>query len=174
MSKSVSHYVWGTNGVSDCEMNVKSTWIPTWHQMDHVSWSLGGRPNTKPEDHGTQNAQNCWFILFYHVWGPSWIEIHWHSIWLRAWSHMTSHYTWGSVATLYDFGGVLGRPLDTFFWALNISRSRLLARVWSGPKCMVCGFPKSSTSIYVAKIETRLPYNFHQNWRLWCYLIIAW
>jgi hypothetical protein len=21
--------------------DVKSTWIPTWHQMDHVSWSLG-------------------------------------------------------------------------------------------------------------------------------------
>jgi hypothetical protein len=23
------------------KMDVKSTWIPTWHQMDHVSWSLG-------------------------------------------------------------------------------------------------------------------------------------
>jgi hypothetical protein len=22
-------------------MDVKSTWIPTWHLMDHVSWSLG-------------------------------------------------------------------------------------------------------------------------------------
>ena len=22
-------------------MDVKSTWIPTWHRMDHVSWSLG-------------------------------------------------------------------------------------------------------------------------------------
>ena len=42
-------------------MDVKSTWIPTWHQMDIVSWSLGGRPNTKPGDHGTQNAQNRWF-----------------------------------------------------------------------------------------------------------------
>jgi hypothetical protein len=36
-------------------MDVKSIWIPTWRQMDHVSWSLGlfqkpllrGRPNTK-------------------------------------------------------------------------------------------------------------------------------
>ena len=26
---------------SECKMDVKSTWIPTWHQMDHVSWSLG-------------------------------------------------------------------------------------------------------------------------------------
>jgi hypothetical protein len=22
-------------------MDVKSTWISTWHRMDHVSWSLG-------------------------------------------------------------------------------------------------------------------------------------
>jgi hypothetical protein len=36
-----SHYAWGTNGVCECKMDVKSTWIPTWHQMDHVSWSLG-------------------------------------------------------------------------------------------------------------------------------------
>ena len=54
-------------------------------------------------------------------------------IWFRAQSHMTSHYTWGSVTTLHDFGGVLGRPLDTFFWALTISWSWLLACVWSGP-----------------------------------------
>ena len=45
------------------------------------------------------------------------------------------HYTWGSVTTLHDFEGALGRPLDTFFWALTISWSRLLARVWSGPHC---------------------------------------
>jgi hypothetical protein len=29
---------------------------------------LGGRPNTKPsEDHGTLNARNRWFVLFYHA-----------------------------------------------------------------------------------------------------------
>jgi hypothetical protein len=22
-------------------MDVNSSWIPTWHRMDHVSWSLG-------------------------------------------------------------------------------------------------------------------------------------
>ena len=38
---------------------------------------------------------------------------------------MTSHYTWRSVTTLHDVGGVLGRPSDTFFWALTISWSRL-------------------------------------------------
>ena len=76
---------------------------------------LGGRPNTKPGDHGTLNAHNRWFILFYYVWGYAWIEIHWNSIWLRTQSHMTSHYTWGSMTTPHDFGGVLGWPLDTFF-----------------------------------------------------------
>jgi hypothetical protein len=47
---------------------------------------------------------------------------------------MTSHYTRGSVTTLHDLGGVLGRPLDTLFWALKISWSQLSARVWSGPE----------------------------------------
>ena len=49
---------------------------------------LGGRPNTKPRDHGISNAHNCWFILFCQVWGSAWIDIHWNSIWSRAWSHM--------------------------------------------------------------------------------------
>ena len=40
-SKFASHYAWGTNGVCECKMDVKSTWIPTWHPMDRVSWSLG-------------------------------------------------------------------------------------------------------------------------------------
>ena len=76
---------------------------------------LGGRLNTKPGDHGTPYAHNRWFILFYHVWRPTWIEIHRNNIRLRAWSHMASNYTWGgSVTTLHDFGGVLGRPLNTF------------------------------------------------------------
>jgi hypothetical protein len=67
------------------------------------------------------------------VWRPARMEIHWNSIWLRTRSHMTSHYTWRSVTTLHDVGGVLGRPLHAFFWALTISWPRLLAHVWSGP-----------------------------------------
>ena len=85
----------------------------------------GGRPNTKLRDHGTPNIHNHFFLLFYHVWGPAWKEVHWNSIWLRARSHMTSHYTWGPVPTLHDLGGVLGQPLDTFFWALNCSPKQL-------------------------------------------------
>ena len=65
---------------------------------------LGGRPNTKPGEHVIPNAHNRWFILYYHVWGLAWIEIHWNNIWLRTRSHMTSHYTWGTVTTLHDLG----------------------------------------------------------------------
>ena len=36
-----SHYAQVTNRVIiECKMDVKSTWIPTWHQMDHFSWSF--------------------------------------------------------------------------------------------------------------------------------------
>ena len=98
---------------------------------------LGGGLNTKPRDHGTPYAHNRRFILLNHVWGPARIKNHWNSIWLRVWVHMTSHYTWGSVTTLHDFEGVLARPLDTFFWALTISWSRLPPRVWSGPNALI-------------------------------------
>jgi hypothetical protein len=137
-----SHYARGTNRVCECKMDVKSTSIPAWHWNGScfmVTWivfqkpSLEGRPNTKPGDHGIPNAHNCWFILLYHVWGPTWIKIHRNSIWLRALSHMTSLYTWESVTTVHGFGGALWRPLNTFFWALTFSWSRLSARVWKWP-----------------------------------------
>ena len=64
---------------------------------------------------------------------PAWIEPHWISIRLGAWSHTTPHYTRVSVTTLHSFEGTLGQPLDTFFWALTTSRSQILACVWSDP-----------------------------------------
>ena len=104
-SKFTSHYAWGTNRVCECKMDVNSTWIPTWHQMDHVPWSfgifskppLGGRPSTKPGHHDTPNAHNRWFILLYHVWGPTRIENYWSSIWLKVchiWLHTTPEGPW--------------------------------------------------------------------------------
>ena len=117
-SNFTSHYAWGTNGIT---------------KVYFQKPPLGDRPNTKLGDHGILNVHNRWFLLFYNVWAYAWIKIHWNIIWLRVWSHVTSHYTWGYVTTLHDFGGVLGWPLDTFFWALTISWSWLLARVWSGP-----------------------------------------
>jgi hypothetical protein len=98
--------------------STRSWFMVTWTIFENYLLEVGLTHN--PGDHDTPNAHNCWFILFYRVWGPTWIEIHWNGIWLRAQSHMTSQYTWGSVTTLHDFGSVLGWPLDTFFWALSI------------------------------------------------------
>ena len=67
---------------------------------------LGGRLNSKPEDHGTPNVHNRWFIIFNHVWRPAWIENPWNNIWLKAQSHMT---------LLLEYEGVLGLSLDTSF-----------------------------------------------------------
>jgi len=69
--------------------------------------SLGGRPNTKPGDHDTPNAHNRWFILLYLMW----LEINWNNIWLRAQSHMISHYIWGFVTTVHDLGTAFGHFL---------------------------------------------------------------
>ena len=142
-SKFVAHYTWGTNRVRECKMDVNymdsymasngSCFVVTW-TLFFKTPPLEGRLDTKLGDHGTLNARNYWFIWFYHVWGPAWIEINWNHIWLRVRSHMTSHYTRGFVTTLHDFGGALRWPLDTFFWAPTTSWSRLLACAWSGPK----------------------------------------
>ena len=69
-------------------------WIMFHGHLDYFQKPpLVGRRDTKLGDPGTPNAHNRWFILFYHVWRPTWIEIHWNSIWLRVRSHMTSHTT---------------------------------------------------------------------------------
>jgi hypothetical protein len=62
--------------------------------------SLGGRVNTKLGDHGTPNTHTRWFILSYHVYGPTWIDICWNSIrWER--SHMWLHITLEGLWTHY-------------------------------------------------------------------------
>jgi hypothetical protein len=94
-TSSIHTLIEGPRECYECKMDVRSTWIPTWHLVDYVSWPLGlfqnpplgGRPNTKLEDHGNLNTQNRWFVPLYHMWGPTWIKLHWNSIWLRAWSH---------------------------------------------------------------------------------------
>ena len=131
----------GTNGVCECKMmDVKSAWIPTWHPMDHVSLSLGLFSIDHLLEVGlTRNHETTalWTLttvgLFYFImcddphelkfigiafgWGPGHI-----------WLHTSLESPW-----LHNFGGVLGQPLDTFFWALSILWSQLLARVWSDP-----------------------------------------
>ena len=110
-------------------------WIMFHGHLDYFKKPpLGGRSNTKLGYHGTPNIHNRWFILIYHVQGPAWVEIHWNNNWLRAQSHLTSHYTWGSVTTLHDFVGVLGWPLDTLFWALTIFMVTALGSCMMWPK----------------------------------------
>ena len=78
--------------------------------------TLGGRSNTNPGDHALWTFTTVALFYFIMCEDPhKWKFYLSNSIWLRARSHMTSHYTWGSVTTLHNFGGVLGRPLDTFF-----------------------------------------------------------
>jgi hypothetical protein len=133
----------GQRSMWNARLDVKSAWIPTWHRLDHVfmvTWNVVKNHFLEVGLWQNWETMALWMfpivgliILFYHVWGPAWIEIHWNSVWLRAWSHVASHYNWGYVTTLHDFGGVLGRPLDTFFWAFIISWLRLLVCVWGGP-----------------------------------------
>ena len=129
-SKFTSHYVWGTVGVCEwqdgCKIHMHSNmasngscFMLIWIVFKNRQLEVGMVQNW--ETIFTLHAYNRWVNLFYRLWGPTWIDIHRNSIWLRARSHMTSHYTWGFVTTLHDFGGVLGRPLDTSFWALTIS-----------------------------------------------------
>ena len=97
------------------------------------------------------------------------------SIWLRAWSHMTPHYTWESMTTRHDFGGVLGRPLDTFLWALTISWSWLLACVWSGPKCGVNNRQKFKYCSSDHEGRIGVFYNITDiHTHMWSWIPIAW
>ena len=138
-----SHFAWGTtNGVcirvqDGCKDYMDSflhgiEWIMSHGYLDWfletTSWRWTSTQNQETMAFRTLTAVGEFlsFFLFYHVWGHAWIEFHGNSIWWRIQSHMTSHYTWGSVTALNDFECVLGRPLDTFFWAPTIPWSRHL------------------------------------------------
>ena len=54
-------------------------------------------------------------LLYFIMCDLTWLEIHWNIIWWREWSHMASHYTWGPMTTLHDFGNVSGCHVDISF-----------------------------------------------------------
>jgi hypothetical protein len=90
-------------------------WIVFYGHLDYFQKPpLGGRPNTNGETMTLRMLTTIGLFYFIMCEGPTWIEVHCNSIWLRARSYMRSHYTWESVTTLHDFGGEVGRPLDTF------------------------------------------------------------
>jgi hypothetical protein len=94
---------------------------------------LKDRSNTKPGDHDTLNVHNRWFILFYHVWRP-----------LHGWKFIKIAFDWGPShiwlhTTLKDpwpHYKILGRPLETFFWAPT--KDITWARVCTGPQPILC------------------------------------
>ena len=120
----------------------------------HLDYSekqpLEGRPNTKPRDHGTVNADNCWFTLLYHVWGPAWIKIHWNSIWLKVRSHMASHYTWRSMTTYTTwFWRCIGTAFGHFSLGLSQSHghgSWLVCEVALSTSIYPCNFARPTNS----------------------------
>ena len=116
---------------------------------------LGGRSNTRPGDHVTPNAHNRWFILFYRVGGSTWMEIHWNIIWLRARSRMTSHYTWGPVTRLHDFGGVSGPALDTFLLGSHYFMVTALGPCVKWPSSPLYSWPNWNLEIFCSNISCR-------------------
>ena len=136
-SKFASHYAQGINGAcmsmqDGCNVYLGSYMASNGSLFHGLLSKTSSYTQTMRPWH-SETLKTVDFVLFYHARGPLWIEIHQNSIWLRARSHMTSHYTWRLVSTLHDFGSALGWHLDIFFRALTISWSRLLARMWSGP-----------------------------------------
>ena len=97
-SKFASHYAWGTNGACECKMDVKLTGFLQWHRMGScfmVTWIIFedhllevGLTRTNWETMALRMLTTVGFFYFFHVWGPTLMNIHWNSIWLRAWSRM--------------------------------------------------------------------------------------
>ena len=88
----------------------------TWTHFKNHLLKAGFRVTTM----ALQKVTTVDLLCFYHVWGPTWIKMHWNSIWLRA-QHLTSHYTWGSVTARHDF--------VSYYFQLLFSRVRWLVEI---------------------------------------------
>ena len=152
-------------------MAVHGSWFTvTWTVFKNHFVEVGQTHSR--ETQAFPNVHDLWFILFYHVRGPTWIEIHWNSIRLRTRSHMTSHYTWRSMITLHDFGGVLGDNLRTLSFGLSQFHGhnswlipevalrysggplkRSVKRIWTGPAFST---NESASSVLVTGSQSRV------------------
>ena len=83
-------YAWGTNGVSECKMDVKSTHIPTWHQLEHISWPTELFSKTTSWRQAQHKTGRPWHseisepLIYYNFIiceNSVWIGTHWTSIW---------------------------------------------------------------------------------------------
>ena len=88
----------------------ESCFTVTWSIFKNHLLEVGLTQNHQ-ETMALRTLTNRWFILLYHVWGPTWIECHWNSIWsrdpvtydftlhLRACDHTT--WLWRCVGTAF-------------------------------------------------------------------------
>jgi hypothetical protein len=141
-SKSASHYAWGTNGAykwmqDGCKVYMnsymasnESCFMVTWIIFKNHLLEVGLTQNRETMALQTLTTVNLFnFIMREDPHEHKFIETH------LVEGPVTYDFTihLRVVTTLLDVGDVLGRPLNTFFWALTISWSRLSARAWSGP-----------------------------------------
>ena len=62
----------------DSYMALNGSWVTvTWTIFKNHLLRVG---LTENREIMALQPHKCWFILFYHVWGPAWIESHWNSI----------------------------------------------------------------------------------------------
>jgi hypothetical protein len=86
-------------------------------------------------DHETMALQTLItvdLVYFFNVWGPCMDRNSLKKHLVEGPIHISSYYTQRPVTTLHDFGSGLKTTFGHFFWALTISWSHLLVRVWSG------------------------------------------
>jgi hypothetical protein len=138
----VSCHAWGTDGVCECKMGVQvymdscmalngSCFMVTWVIFENRLLEVSLTWNRETMVLRTFTTVDLFYsIMWEDPHERKFIEMQ-PLVEVPVTHDFTLHLR--SVTTLYDFEGVLGWPLDTFFWALTISWSRLLARVWSGP-----------------------------------------
>ena len=140
-SKFASHYAWGTNGVMwmqdgwkvymDSYMTSNGSWVRgqlDWFFFLNHLLEVGLKQNWGIMGLRTLTTIDLSYLVMCE-------EPHEHKFIEIAFGLGSSTYEftlhWGPVTTLHDFGCVLGRLLDTFFWAPTISCSHLLAHAWS-------------------------------------------
>ena len=161
--RSIYIYKWMQDG-GECKV-YKDSYMASNGSCRMVTWTISKTHllevgSTQNRDTmALQTLTSVDVFYFYHVWEPTWIEIRWNGICLRARSYMASHYTWGSVTTLHDFGGVCWDGLWALsFGLLQFSQSRLFGPCVKWPLVM----PRSTQQ--AARICTEGPCGLINNY----------
>ena len=108
--------------MDSCTTSYGSCFTVTWHIFINHFLEVGPTQHHKTttlQTVTTVDLTSFGFLDSTMCEDPAWIETHWNSNRLRARSGHTPHSRLRDH-TYMSLGGVLGWPLDTFFWALNI------------------------------------------------------